>query len=527
MTLRRRLTAGMILARANIAPFERPDRLPRALAAMAPWGATLAGVAAAAAARYPTRVAVHDEAGGVTYAALWDRAQRVGAALSTRGVGEGSAVGLLARNHRGFVEWLIAVSATGADIVLLNTGFAAPQLAAVVESEGITHIVHDDEFADIVADAGVDTFDESAMETLAAGSSRARPRRTQGRVVILTSGTTGRPKGAARSSDPAALEGVAAVLERLPLRPGDTQVIAAPLFHAWGLTHLLLGLGRCTTNILARRFDAADTLRATSEHHADVLVVVPVMLSRMLALDPAVLVGAPTPDLRVIASSGSALGSRLATSTLDRFGPVLYNLYGSTEVAVATIATPRDLLEQPSTAGRVAFGVRVEVIDEHGRPVPDGTAGRVFVGGPMRFAGYTNGGGKEEHDGMLSSGDIGCFRNGLLFIEGREDDMIVSGGENVFPGEVEDLLNGHTAVAEVAVVGVGDDEFGQVLAAFVVVRPRHHLEADEVRSFVRDHLARHKVPRYVELIDELPRNATGKILRRTLAEQVGDGGAAT
>ena len=313
------------------------------------------------------------------------------------------------------------------------------------------------------------------------------------------------------------------MLERIPFRPGDTQVVAAPLFHGWGLTNLLLGVGRCSTNVLSRRFDAEATLRATSEHRAQVLVVVPVMLSRILALDPEVLVAAPTSDLRVIASSGSALGSRLATAALERFGPVLYNLYGSTEVAVATIAIPSDLLEAPSTAGRVAFGVRVEILDNHDAVVPDGTVGRVFVGSSMRFDGYTTGGSKEERHGLLSSGDLGFFRDGLLFVEGREDDMIVSGGENVFPGEVEELLSHHPSVAEVAVIGVADEEFGQVLAAFVVRRRGAKLTADQVRAHVRDHLARHKVPRRVEFIDELPRNSTGKILRRSLAERAAPG----
>ena len=521
MSLRRRVAAGVILARANFRPFERPDRLARSLLALVPWGTTLPGAVAAAAARSPDRVAIHDDGGSITYSELWERVQRTAGALLDRGVGDGTRVGLLCRNHRGFVEWLVAASATGADVVLLNTGFAASQLAAVVSSEGVTVIIHDDEFADLVASAGVDTCDESTMNTFARSPSSASPRREQGRVVILTSGTTGQPKGAARRSDRAAIEGVAAVLERIPFRPGDTQVIAAPLFHAWGLTNLLLGLARCTTNVLARRFDADATLRATSAHRARVLVVVPVMLSRILGLDPQVLAASPTPGLRVIASSGSALGGRLATATLDHFGPVLYNLYGSTEVAVATIATPADLLEEPATAGRVAFGVRVEILDDRGAVVPEGTVGRVFVGGSMQFDGYTTGGSKEERDGLLSSGDLGRFRNGLLFVEGREDDMIVSGGENVYPAEIEELLADHPAVDEVAVVGVADEEFGQALAAFVVRRRGTELSADEVRAHVRDHLARHKVPRRVEFVDELPRNTTGKILRGSLAERSG------
>ena len=523
MSLQRRLAAGVILARANFQLFERPDRLARSLLAMAPWGTTLPGVVAAAAARYPDRIAIHDDDGSITYATLWDRSQRIAGALLVRGVGEGSRVGLLCRNHRGFVEWLVAASATGADVVLLNTGFAAPQLAAVVRSEGITAIVHDDEFADIVGEAGVETFDESAMAALARSAVPATPRRRQGRMVILTSGTTGQPKGAARRSDSGAIEGIAAVLERIPFRPGDTQVVAAPLFHGWGLTNLLLGVGRCSTNVLSRRFDAEATLRATSEHRAQVLVVVPVMLSRILALDPEVLVAAPTSDLRVIASSGSALGSRLATAALERFGPVLYNLYGSTEVAVATIAIPIGPARGTLDGG--PRGVRGAGRDPRrprcGRPG--------WHGGPClrrQFDAVRRLHHRWEQGGAPRVALVGRPRllpRRALFVEGREDDMIVSGGENVFPGEVEELLSHHPSVAEVAVIGVADEEFGQVLAAFVVRRRGAKLTADQVRAHVRDHLARHKVPRRVEFIDELPRNSTGKILRRSLAERAAPG----
>ena len=521
MSILRRLTAGAIVARSNTHLFERPDRLPRALLAMAPWGASPAGALAAAAARYPSRVAVYDDDGSVTYQDLWRRATAVAGGLAAHGVGPGIRVGLLCRNHRGFVEWLLAIAATGADTVLLNTGFAGPQLADVVASERINYVIHDDEFASVAEHLGVRLcFDETAMRVMVGSGRSVHPPPSQGSLIILTSGTTGRPKGAVRRSDPAAIEGVAAILERVPFRLGDTQVIAAPLFHAWGLTNLLLGISRCTTNVLSRRFDPAATLSATAFHQAQVLVVVPVMLTRMLALPPDVAERSPTPTLRVIASSGSSLGPALAAAVLQRFGPVLYNLYGSTEVAVATIATPGDLLVAPGTAGRVAFGVRVEIVDQSGAPLPDGCTGRVFVGGPMRFDGYTNGGGKEQLRGLLCSGDIGHFHDGLLFVEGREDDMIVAGGENVFPGEVEDLLANLRGVAEVAVVGVADEDFGQALAAFVVKRRGARLDSDDVRAHVRSRLARYKVPRLVTFVEELPRNASGKVMRSVLADTV-------
>jgi len=204
---------------------------------------------------------------------------------------------------------------------------------------------------------------------------------------------------------------------------------------------------------------------------------------------------------------------------MELFGPVIYNLYGSTEVAVATVATPEDWALAPGTVGRVPVGCRVTLYDDAGKKITaSDTVGRVFVGSGLKFGGYTGGGGKEEIDGLLSSGDVGHFdENGLLFIDGRDDDMIVSGGENVFPAEVEHLLIEHPDVADAAVIGVVDEDFGQRLKAFVVLQPGAQLTDEGIRTHVKANLARHKVPRDVEFIDVLPRNATGKLLRKQLS----------
>jgi fatty-acyl-CoA synthase len=342
------------------------------------------------------------------------------------------------------------------------------------------------------------------------------PRRAT-RTTLLTSGTTGRPRGAARAPGGEA-EGSRAILGRIPLRHGSTTVIAPPLFHGWGLTNLLLGLALSSTIVLRREFDPETVMRAVDEHAADVVVVVPVMLQRILDLPSQTLASFDTSRLRVLASSGSALPASVAQETMRRFGPVLYNVYGSTEVAVASIANPSDLQRDPATAGRPADGVRVCLLDYAGHPVSPGDLGRVFVRGAMQFEGYTTGGGKEVIDGMMSTGDLGQLdRRGRLHIVGREDDMIVSGAENVYPREIEDLLVSHPSIAEVAVVGVRDDDFGEVLKACVVPVQGVVLDPQEVKDFVRAHLARHKVPRHVVLLPELPRNAMGKVLRRELA----------
>ncbi len=490
---------------------------------MARWGPSMAAAAAGSAARYPDRAAIIDGGGVTSYAELWARTNALARGLAAAGVRPGVSVGILCRNGRGFVEATVAATKLGADIVFLNTAFASPQLADVVRAEGIEVVAHDDDLGPVVAKAPVRTrLSQTELDRLALAlpTTELSPPARPGRVVILTSGTTGRPKGAGRSPTTAALTAGAALVERIPLRVGDRAVIAPPLFHAWGLSHLGFALGLSSTVILAPGFAPEATLAMIEQHAADVLVVVPVMLRRILDLGDEVLKRYDTSSLRVIASSGSALGGPLARAVLARFGPVLYNLYGSTEVAVATIATPADLLAAPSTVGRPALGTTVRVLGRDGMPVPTGQSGRIFVGSGLRFEGYTGGGGKELRDGRLSIGDLGHLDGGgRLYVDGREDDMIVSGGENVFPAEVEELLASHPAVADAAVVGVEDDEFGQRLRAVVELRAGAALTEGEVKAYVRDRLARFKVPRDVVFVDELPRNAMGKVLKRTLGDE--------
>jgi acyl-CoA synthetase (AMP-forming)/AMP-acid ligase II len=335
-------------------------------------------------------------------------------------------------------------------------------------------------------------------------------------VVILTSGTTGTPKGASRKQ-PDTMEPAAALFSKIPLKARQTTMIAAPLFHSWGYAHFTLGLALSSTLVLRRKFDPEETLRAVSQHRASALAVVPVMLQRILDLGPPTLERYDTRCLRVIAASGSALPGELATRVMDAFGDVLYNLYGSTEVAWATIATPSDLRAAPGTAGRPPMGTTVKLLDGDGHEVAAGQSGRIFVANEMMFDGYTGGGGKEIVSGLMSTGDVGHFDgDGRLFVDGRDDEMIVSGGENVFPREVEDLLADHESIEEAAVIGVPDEQFGQRLKAFVVLRGGAELDEESVQAYVKANLARYKVPREVVFLDELPRNATGKVLKREL-----------
>jgi acyl-CoA synthetase (AMP-forming)/AMP-acid ligase II len=504
------------LAQRKLARPGRPDRVFRQLATLRTWGYSLAGELRAAAARWPNRVAIVEDGRSITYRNLVLRSDRIAAALRLHGgVESGDRVGLLCRNHGGMVELMIALTVLGADPVLVNTGLSEPQLVAVAEQQQLRLLCHDAEFDGLVESLpeSVRLLPVSMVDALASKVEPGvvlKPPARDGRIIVLTSGTTGTPKGARRPVPPG-LGPLASVISRIPVEAGERMFIAAPLFHTWGLAALQMSFALSGTTILQRRFEPRETLDLIIRSEATALFVVPVMLQRLLEIKPRQTM------LRVVAASGSALSGGLATQFMDAYGDVLYNLYGSTEASWASIATPAELRRWPGTAGRPPHGTQVAILGPDGRRVPDGEVGRIFVGNTMLFEGYTSGTSKEIRNGLLSTGDLGHVNaNGQLFVDGREDDMIISGGENVFPLEVEDLLGRVPQIYEVAVIGVPDAQYGQRLAAYVVLRSGHAFDAVAIREHVRQNLARFCVPRDVVFLEALPRNATGKVVPRLL-----------
>jgi acyl-CoA synthetase (AMP-forming)/AMP-acid ligase II len=502
---------GTMLRRGLLTP-GNPVRVVRQFAALGRWGFGLAGELRQAAARSPRRLAVIDDQRQVTYGELLERAERLARALP---VAPGERVGLLCRNSARMIEALIGVTTLGADPVLINTGLSPSQLATVAKDQGLRAVLFDDEFAPRVALVeGVEKITEERFEELIAGApvAESRPPERPGRTIVLTSGTTGVPKGARRPT-PGGFRPLCSVIDRIPLRAQQRVMIAAPLFHTWGYAGLQIALALRATIVLRRRFEPAAILDDLARHECAGMIAVPVMIQQMMELPPA----ARMPALRVVAVSGSAVPGGLATRFMDRHGDVLYNLYGSTEASWASIATPADLRVASNTAGKPPYGTKVAVLDEHDRPVPTGRIGRLFVGNEMLFEGYTNGASRTMHQGLLATGDLGHLdADGRVYVDGREDDMIVSGGENIYPAEVEDLLAELPQVREVAVIGVPDDDYGQRLAAYLVLRDGETLDPEAVREHVRHHRARFSVPRDVTFLDALPRNATGKVLTRDL-----------
>ncbi|HEY3469454.1 MAG TPA: AMP-binding protein [Amycolatopsis sp.] len=523
-----KLRTTSVLLRAGVLSPARPDKLARQLNSLAQWGATVAGGYQAAAARVPDEPALHDERSLRTFRQVQERSDRLANALSELGVGERDRIALMCRNHAAMVESFVAASKLGADVILLNTGLSAASVKDVLAEHEPAAVLADDEFAQTIAnvpgefaristwpdaDAGYPTVDELIH---AAPADPPKPVERPGRLVVLTSGTTGTPKGARRPT-PKGLSAAAAILDSIPLRAGDRILVAAPLFHSWGLAAMQIGMALRASLAMIRKFDAEETLRTIAEQKCDALFAVPIMLQRIMDLPERVRARYDLSSLRIVASSGSAMSGAFVTQFMDTFGDVLYNFYGSTEVSWASIAGPADLRAAPTTAGRCPLGTRVAILDEDRKPVPPGGEGQIFVGNDMLFDGYTNGTDPARAADLMATGDVGYLdAAGRLFVTGRADEMIVSGGENVFPRPVEEALVALPGVHDAAVVGVADAEWGQRLAAYVVPRRGASLHAEDIRAYIHQRLARFAVPRDVYFVPDLPRNATGKILKRLL-----------
>jgi acyl-CoA synthetase (AMP-forming)/AMP-acid ligase II len=312
------------------------------------------------------------------------------------------------------------------------------------------------------------------------------------------------------------------ILDRTPWRAEETTVIVAPMFHAWGFSQLAFAASMACTIVTRRKFDPEATLELIDRHRATGLCVVPVMFDRIMDLPDDVRKRYSCRSLRFAAASGSRMRPDVVTAFMDQFGDVIYNYYNATEAGMIATATPADLRAAPDTAGKPAEGTEIRILDDDLRDVPTGEVGQIYVRNNTQFDGYTSGSTKDFHEGFMASGDIGYLdRAGRLYVVGRDDEMIVSGGENVYPIEVEKTLASHPEVAEASVIGVDDEQYGERLAAFVVLRRGASATPDSLKQHVRENLANYKVPREITILDELPRGNTGKILRMELQARVG------
>jgi acyl-CoA synthetase (AMP-forming)/AMP-acid ligase II len=488
----------------------------RLVAAARPWapstlraarrhGLTYGALASLAAARDPYAVALVDDDGPMTNAELDRRADELAATLPP----DARRVGVLCRNGRLFVVAVVAISRVGADVVLLNSDLAAPELDTVVTAERVDLVLVDGDDVPVPS-TSVEVYDLRGPSVHAVtGPGRTRQPHRRGRIVVLTSGTTGPAKGAHLSAVRVgqALP-VTTLVHRVPWRTGAPMVVTSPLFHGFALGFLALGMAFGMPVVMHRRFDAEEVSRTIARSPGCVVAGVPPVLSRIAA------VGRAAPA--AVISGAGLLHPAVASRVMDAFGPVLFNMYGSSEEGWSTLATPADLVRAPGTIGRPAAGIRIEVLDDDGVPLGAGAVGRICVSSRLEFAHYTGGATRRRLAGLSDSGDLGHRdASGLLYIDGRADDMVVTGGENVFLPEIEGVLLAHPGVVDVRVDPVPDEEYGVRLEVYAV--PAAGVAAADLVTSLTAHavenLARFKQPRAVHVVDELPQTATGKIRR--------------
>jgi fatty-acyl-CoA synthase len=508
-----------------------PHRIVGAGFELLKWGPGFPSGVNAAAKRFPHQLAIIDDEGEITWSELSEQINQLTQALKNRGIEPGDSVALLCRNHRYMVIAMVAIMEAGGRVLLLNTMASGSQLGDLAKREDAKLVVLDQEFLkvadkvdhDLIVLAWADDdapADLPSIAKLSAGQpTKGHPKPSRhGQIIIFTSGTTGLPKGA-RREEPADLKPLITFFGAIPYRGNAMVVLAAPLFHSWGLINFGFGLSIAPTYVLRRRFDAAQVIHDIEERKAEALVVVPLMMQRMIDADPEVIKTADVSSLKITASSGSALAGDLANQFMDTFTDSVYNFYGATETGWVTIASPKDLREAPGTAGVPPHRTTVKILDADGHEVPRGETGVIHVGNDMPFGGYTDGNTKAFADGLMSTGDLGHFdENGRLFVSGRDDDMVISGGENVFPRELEDALIDHPDIADVVVTGIPHPTLGHSLAAYVVVRDGKTLTEQEIKDYAKERVARFAVPGKTMFLDELPRNPTGKVMKRELPE---------
>lgn len=477
----------------------------------------------------PALIDVH---GTVTWKELDQRANRAAHFLWAQGIRPGDKVGLLLRNGREIAELILAAQKLGVIAAPFNTWAKPKELQVTIEGAEPAVLVYDTRHSDQVRGVAHDhipllhvgdggsalprsTGYEEALEhqpaTPPAPFTRARG---TPKVIIHTSGTTGKPKGAARDTAAAGIGALTNILRVVPYHRDDVVFCPTPMFHSFGLATFVFSTAIGATLLTPDRFDAEDSLDWMERHRATAASFVPVMLRRIVSLPEEVKRRYDVSSIRIILASGSVLSEDVRRGAIELFGHVLYDLYGSTEIGWVAIATPDDMKNRPKTVGKPVPGIELAVLGADGRRLPPGHTGELYIKSEVLFEGYTSGEAKDVREGYMTIGDLGRIDDdGYVYVESRADDMVVVGGENVYPVEIERTIEDMPDVSEVAVVGVEDEEYGHVLAAFVVGT----VSEDDVIAACKKELASYKVPRRVQVMDELPRNATGKVLKRKLA----------
>jgi fatty-acyl-CoA synthase len=489
------------------------------------------------AANSPDKVAVRYRDRAMTFAELDSRMDKVASGLLKRGIGKSSSFVLMMKNRPEFLELQSAASRLGAAAVSVSWRSTADELAYLVTHSGSKLIVFEDELWPTVEEAAKKIGLSKSMLVAVNGNVPGAAKyadlldsektkmpdidpEVDGAVIIYTSGTTGKPKGAVRKFPRDALPAALRFVAESPMRVDDVHIVTVPLYHSTAFGFVTLNHILGAEVVIMDEFKPENFLRDVEKYRVTTTAIVPTLVHRILELGKDVLAKYDTSSLRAIFCGGAPLPGPLATETMDQFGDIVFNFYGATETGLVTLAKPADLRASPNTIGRPVPGNDIRLLDEAGKEVAKGEVGELYVKNNLLVSGYH----KDDtatHDSMkqgyFSVGDLARVdRDGRYFIEGRKRDMIISGGVNVYPAEVESVLEEHAAIAEVAVIGVEDREWGERVEAYVALKSGMHADEGELKTWARAKLSGPKVPRTFVFVDALPRNPTGKVLKREL-----------
>jgi len=521
-----------------------PLALPQILRAAVRQGVKSRSIHTLHALNHPGRLALVDDHRSLTYGEVENEINRLAQALrSERNVRAGTPVVLMMENCTEYVVAWFALARLGARAVHASYRLTAPELDFLVQHSG-AHLVISSESALPVAAAVRKDHPELNLELLVAsetlpdgGTTRLAelvsrgtpefPSRQAAEVpsenIVYTSGTTGKPKGAVRDFASFGPTELFRVLERLPFHTAERHLIVSPLYHSAGQIFTMLQSAIGATIYLRPHFDPEDTLRALSHHRIETVFMVPTMIRRLVTLPDVLFDQNPTPSIRGVISGAAEFPHALREQAIKRFGArAVHDFYGATELGWVTLINGEEMLRKPGSVGRALAAQEVQILDEQGNPVPRGSVGTVYVRNAQTMSGYLNDATAtrdSQRGEWMTVDDLGYQdQDGYLFLAGRTRDMLKSGGVNIYPVEIEEVLSKHPSVLEVAVVGLPDPEWGERVTAIVVPRGSS-FDAAEVEKFARLHLSGTKIPRRWELVTELPRNATGKVLKKELRQR--------
>lgn len=536
------------LRQSHVVELVRPSQIAVFLrgAVRVPIGPHLAVMYHAAA--HPDREALIEYAeGGVrrmTWGELDAAINRLANALFARGVAGDARVALMLPNGGEYLIAQQAIARLGATAVQIGYRLKAGEIGYILgNAEPRATIVHADHLAAmtcaraqvgevgpiiVVGDppptpgAGIAEWDRA----LAAASPHAPPRvrggGDGGGMIVYTSGTTGKSKGAQRNWRSTGLEAVADLVLQIGIRADERHLVVCPLYHSAAPAFVAIVLSLGGTVVLMNHFDPEGALDIIARERVTSSLMVPTMIVRITSLGADVLARHDASSRRWLMSGAAPLSTEAARRFMDRFGPILWNFYGATETGLVTLAGPADHVSRPGTIGRALSGNEIRLVDDAGREVGPGEVGELYARNSMLITGYHRNAlatAASQRDGFFSVGDLARRdADGYYYLESRKHDMVISGGVNIYPREIEDLLHAHPAILDAAVIGVPDPEWGETLRAFVVLRDGHALSEQEVIDFCRAGLADFKRPRKVTFVRELPRNPTGKVLKRELRD---------